>query len=77
HTGGGDLGAARAAWEGLADRWPDSEEALLPAWLGLADVARAEGELDVARNWAGRALEQAEDPGYRQRAEDLVDQLGG
>lgn len=77
HAGAGDLAAARAAWEGLAARWPESKEALLPAWLGLADVARAQGEIDLARTWADRALDQAEDPGYRQRAEDLVAQLGG
>lgn len=77
HAGAGDLASARGAWQGLADRWPGSKEALLPAWLGLADVARAEGELAQARTWADRALDEAEDPGYRQRAEDLIAQLGG
>ena len=77
HAGAGDLDAAAAAWEGLADRWPDSKEALLPAWLGLADVARAKGDPERARGWAKRALQAAEDPGYRQRAADLVAQLGG
>ena len=77
HAGAGDLAAARDVWQGLASRWPDSKEALLPAWLGLADVALATGELEQARDWADRALAGAEDPGYRQRAQDLVEQLGG
>ena len=44
----------------------------MPAWLGLADLARMAGDLDEAREWAERALQQARDPGYRGRAADLV-----
>jgi uncharacterized protein YjbI with pentapeptide repeats len=76
HAEVGDGESARAAWEGLARRWPDSNEALLPAWLGLADLARAQGEVDTARTWATKALEAAEDPGYRKQAEDLVARIG-
>jgi tetratricopeptide (TPR) repeat protein len=64
--------AAQDEWRGLAARWPDSDEALLPAWLGLAELARMTGDLEAARRWARQALDAARDPGYRDRAEDLV-----
>jgi uncharacterized protein YjbI with pentapeptide repeats len=66
---------AREALEALASRWPDEEEAQLPAWLGLADLARIDNPQD-ARRWAALALNSARDPAYRDRAQELVDQLG-
>ena len=66
------LEVAASEWRALAERWPASDEALMPAWLGLADLARMAGDLDEAREWAERALQQARDPGYRGRAADLV-----
>ena len=67
--------AAMEAWQGLVARWPDAEEARLPAWLGLAEVARQQGDLDAARTWAERARDAAEDPAYRVQAETLVGRL--
>ncbi len=75
HSGAGDAAAAAGAWAALAERWPASNEAVLPAWLGLADLARQQGDVATARDWASRALERADDPGYRQQAEELVAQL--
>ncbi|MFT4978912.1 MAG: hypothetical protein ACI8S6_004822, partial [Myxococcota bacterium] len=74
-TAAGRLAAARAELEGLAGRWPDEEEAQLPAWLGLAVLARADGDLDGAREWAALALNSAQDPAYRDRALDIVEEL--
>lgn len=71
----GRTSAAEAELEALAIRWPDEEEAELPAWLGLADLARDSGALDEAREWAGLALNSARDPVYRDRALDLFEQL--
>ncbi|MDG1480493.1 MAG: pentapeptide repeat-containing protein [Myxococcota bacterium] len=68
---------ARAELEALAERWPDEEEAQLPAWLGLADLARDDNNPEDARRWAALALNSAQDPAYRDRAQEMVDQLGG
>lgn len=67
--------AASAEWEALVSRWPNTEEAVLPAWLGLAEVARQEGDLAAARTWARRALDAASDPAYRDQAQSLVASL--
>jgi len=67
---------ARVELQGLAERWPDEEQAQLPAWLGLADMAR-DNNPEAARHWAALALNSAQDPVYRDRAQELVDQLGG
>ncbi|MFT5682497.1 MAG: hypothetical protein ACI8RZ_003415 [Myxococcota bacterium] len=68
---------ARVELEALAERWPDEEEAQLPAWLGLADLARDDNNTADARHWAALALNSAQDPVYRDRAQELVDQLSG
>lgn len=70
-------GEARAELEALAERWPDEEEAELPAWLGLADLARDDNNTEAARRWAALALNSAQDPAYRDRAQEMVDQLSG
>ena len=67
---------ARDELKNLAERWPDEEEAQLPAWLGLADLARSADNPEDARRWAALALNSAQDPVYRDRAQELVDQLG-
>ncbi|MCB9779045.1 MAG: pentapeptide repeat-containing protein [Alphaproteobacteria bacterium] len=74
-VGQGDLLAARQTWEGLARRWPDDEEAEIPAWLGLAEVARARGDLRDARAWATKAVERARDPGYAEQAKAVLASL--
>lgn len=74
-TAAGQSAAAEAELEALAARWPDEEEAQLPAWLGLADLARAVGDIDEAKEWAAMALSSARDPAYRDRALDIVEQL--
>ena len=74
-TQAGRPAEASAALEALARRWPDEEEAQLPAWLGLADLAREGGDLEEAREWAALALNSARDPAYRDRALDIVEQL--
>ncbi len=76
-VGQGEPDAAAEAWAALARRWPESEEALLPAWLGLADLALARGDLQEARQWADRAVLLARDPGYLDRARALVARLDG
>ncbi|MDP6935389.1 MAG: TlpA family protein disulfide reductase, partial [Myxococcota bacterium] len=60
----------------LAARWPDQEEALLPAWLGLADLARDKGDTQAARSWARQALDRARDVGYRDQAKQVLRDLG-
>ncbi|MAY80241.1 MAG: hypothetical protein CL930_05580 [Deltaproteobacteria bacterium] len=74
-SGAGDLDGANAAWRALANRWPDEEEAILPAWLGLAELAQSIGDDTEAHRWARRAFKEARDPGYRQRARSLVRSL--
>ncbi|MGB0641147.1 MAG: tetratricopeptide repeat protein, partial [Myxococcota bacterium] len=74
-AGAGDIDGASAAWKALANRWPDEEEAILPAWLGLAELAQSIGDDTEAHRWARRAFKEARDPGYRQRARSLVRSL--
>ena len=74
-AGVGDFAAARSEWEALEGRWPGDPEALLPAWLGRADLLLKEGEARQAKNLAQQALETAQDPGYRQRAIDVLDRI--
>jgi uncharacterized protein YjbI with pentapeptide repeats/tetratricopeptide (TPR) repeat protein len=74
-SGAGDVDGASAAWKALANRWPDEEEAILPAWLGLAELAQSIGDDTEAHRWARRAFKEARDPGYRQRARSLVRSL--
>ena len=42
--GAGDADGARAAWRALAARWPQEEEAQLPAWLALSQLSIDLGE---------------------------------
>ena len=63
---------ATAEWKRLEDRWPEAEEARLPAWLGLADLAAAIGDTDEALALAKRALDETEDSEYRARAEAIL-----
>jgi len=68
----GDLDGAAGEWQSLAARWPTSEEeAQMPAWLGLADLALADGDREEALRLVELALSQGRDPGWRSRAEDL------
>lgn len=71
-AGMGRADDAASEWERLMARWPGEEEAELPALLGLADLARSTGDEAEALALAERALETAQDPGYRGRAEALV-----
>ena len=73
--GAGDATGAEAAWRALARRWPDEEEALLPSWLGLAQLALENGDSAEAHRWARKAYKEARDPGYRSQAQDLVRSL--
>jgi len=68
----GDLEGAAAEWQSLSARWPTTEEeAQMPAWLGLADLALADGDREEALRLVQQALSQGRDPGWRSRAEDL------
>jgi uncharacterized protein YjbI with pentapeptide repeats len=59
----------------LAERWPEDEEAQLPAWLGLADMHRAIGDDQQALTWANLAKDRAKDPHYKDRAITLIQGL--
>jgi len=74
-SGAGDLDGAEAAWRALARRWPDEEEALLPSWIGLAQMALDAGDSAEAHRWARKAFKEARDPGYREQAQTLVRSL--
>ncbi len=74
--GAGDGDGARAAWRALAARWPTEEEAVLPAWLALAQIAMDIGDTADAHHWARKAFKEAQDPGYARQARDLVQALG-
>jgi len=74
-VGAGDSDGAQSAYKALAKRWPDDEEAYLPAWLGLAQLAQNEGDDAEAHRWARKAFRSASDPGYRRQARDLVKTL--
>lgn len=67
---------AKAAWEGLASRWPGEEEAELPAWLGLAYLADQAKDKATARTWATKARDNAKDLGYKALAQELLAGLG-
>ena len=67
---------AASEWTALMERWPDDDEARLPAWLGLAELASASGDQERARELATTAMESTDDPGYISRAQDLLDRLG-
>ncbi|MEC7983935.1 MAG: pentapeptide repeat-containing protein, partial [Myxococcota bacterium] len=58
--------------ESLAQRWPEDEEAQLPAWLGLADLHRSIGERDRALSYAEKAKNRAQDPNYKDRAISFI-----
>ncbi len=73
--GAGDTDGAEAAWRALARRWPNQEEATLPAWLGLAQLSIDAGENRDAHYWARKAFKEARDPGYRAQAEAMVSAL--
>jgi len=74
-VGAGDTSGANAAWRALAARWPDEEEAVLPAWIALAQLALDYGEKDEAHHWARKAFKEARDPGYRNQAKAIVNAL--
>ena len=73
--GAGDTEGAAAAWRALAARWPEDEEATLPAWLGLAQMALDRGEHADAHHWARKAFKEARDPGYKLQAKSMVEAL--
>ena len=73
--GAGDTEGAEAAWRALARRWPNQEEATLPAWLGLAQLSIDAGETRDAHHWARKAFKEARDPGYKEQAEAMVTAL--
>jgi tetratricopeptide (TPR) repeat protein len=70
--GAGDTEGAIAAWQALATRWPDEEEAVLPAWLGIAQMCLDKGDRADAHHWARKAYKEARDPGYRTQAKAMV-----
>ncbi|NOY27106.1 MAG: hypothetical protein GXP62_14655, partial [Oligoflexia bacterium] len=74
-SGAGSYAAAADVIGALSARWPDDEEAQLPALLARADLARAQGDLATARGYARQAQERAQDPGFQQQAQALLDQL--
>ena len=74
-VGAGDADGARAAWRALAARWPQEEEAQLPAWLALAQLSIDLGETADAHHWARKAFKEARDPGYKRQARAMVDAL--
>ena len=76
HSMSGNHNEAKKTLMALADRWPDDEEAELPAWLGLADLHRAIGEKDEALSWAKMAKAKAKDPNYRDRAITFIKGIG-
>lgn len=51
----------------LAKRWPNNEEAEIPAWLGIAVIHQRNGTMSEAREWAQRAAERATDPIYQEQ----------
>ena len=61
--------------QALADRWPEEEEAVLPALLGLADIHRGQENNDDALLFAKRALDLAQDENYRSRAQSFIEAL--
>ena len=61
--------------QSLADRWPQEEEAILPALLGLADIHRGQENREDALVFAQRALSMAQDENYRSRAQSFIDTL--
>ena len=61
--------------QSLADRWPQEEEAILPALLGLADIHRGQENKEDALVFAQRALSMAQDENYRSRAQSFIDTL--
>lgn len=73
--GAGDTEGAEAAWRALARRWPNQEEATLPAWLGLAQLSIDAGDNRDAHYWARKAFKEARDPGYKSQAEAMVTAL--
>jgi uncharacterized protein YjbI with pentapeptide repeats/predicted negative regulator of RcsB-dependent stress response len=73
--GAGDVDGANRSWRALANRWPGEEEAELPAWLGLAQLAMDIGETKDAHHWARKAYKGARDPGYKTQAKNLVQAL--
>lgn len=74
-VGAGDNDGAEAAWRALARRWPDQEEAVLPAWLGLAQLCIDAGDTRDAHHWARKAFKEARDPGYKAQAQAMVSAL--
>jgi tetratricopeptide (TPR) repeat protein len=62
------------AWTELSRRWPEDPEALIPAWLGLGDLALAAHDTEEALRHARRVLEESDDPAYRERAQTLITQ---
>ena len=73
--GAGDADGAEAAWKALARRWPNQEEATLPAWLGLAQLSIDAGATRDAHHWARKAYKEARDPGYKAQAKAMVTAL--
>jgi tetratricopeptide (TPR) repeat protein len=74
-VGAGDTTGANAAWRALAARWPNEEEAILPAWIALAQLALDQGEKTEAHHWARKAFKEARDPGYKNQAKAIVNAL--
>ena len=66
---------ARVEWKGLASRWPGEEEALLPSWLGQAELAKENGSPSEAMQLAEQARVTASDPGYIAQAEAMIASL--
>jgi len=75
-VGAGRMDDARAQWEALEARWPGDEEATLPAWLGMAQLAVATGDRDTAVQLARKARAEATDPAYQDQADTLLTALG-
>jgi predicted negative regulator of RcsB-dependent stress response len=69
--------AAREEWRSLMARWPNEEEAKLPAYLALSELARGAGDRMAARALARQVLTESSDAGYRARAEEILARLGG
>ena len=71
----GDYEGAIDVYLALANRWPNNEEAEIPAWLGIASIHQQTGTVSQAREWAQRVADNAEDPVYQAQAEAILNAL--
>ena len=71
-----DFDSAQQVLEGLAERWPQEEEAQLPAWIGLVKIYQQQGRNELALATANKAQQQATDPVYQSILTSLLSDIG-